>query len=283
MNETLYFYLPLVPLLAIELIINRRAEYVVYEKKETAATLFLIGLKIVPFFFVPQVISNQLFYYVNVFSCHPYIAGFYINNKLFNGVTLPFYLKFFCLFIFTDFAYYVWHRMNHKINILWASHFTHHSFKKMSLLAGLRTPYDLFTVFVLTSWIFFLPLLFGYTVYEVWTCICIQQAYGAITHTNLNVSYGFMEHVLVSPQHHRLHHCIRPQAKTVNFGSFFIIWDKIFGTFEKEISSQQYEYGVAGFHSGGDFFKINFSIYGSILKNIRNCKSFKDLFKALFF
>ncbi|MFX8976589.1 hypothetical protein ABTN19_19645, partial [Acinetobacter baumannii] len=46
---------------------------------------------------------------------------------------------------------------------------------------------------------------------------------------------------MVTPSHHRVHHGSNPKYLDKNMGMFLIIWDKMFGTFQKELSSQEYQ------------------------------------------
>ena len=41
---------------------------------------------------------------------------------------------------------------------------------------------------------------------------------------------GFLEHILVTPSHHRVHHAINKEYMDKNLSQIFIVWDKLFGT-----------------------------------------------------
>lgn len=52
---------------------------------------------------------------------------------------------------------------------------------------------------------------------------------------------GWLEFILVTPSHHRVHHGSNPKYLDRNMGMFLIIWDKLFGTFQKELTAKEYE------------------------------------------
>lgn len=52
---------------------------------------------------------------------------------------------------------------------------------------------------------------------------------------------GWLEYVLVTPSHHRVHHGSNAKYLDKNLGMFLIIWDKLFGTFQQELSAEKYQ------------------------------------------
>jgi len=45
----------------------------------------------------------------------------------------------------------------------------------------------------------------------------------------------------VTPSHHRVHHASNPKYLDKNMGMLLIIWDKLFGTFQKELPANDYQ------------------------------------------
>ena len=59
-----------------------------------------------------------------------------------------------------------------------------------------------------------------------------KEFYNYLLHSNLNWSLGWVgKYILISPTAHRIHHSISEKHFDKNFGTFFIWWDKIFGTY----------------------------------------------------
>lgn len=144
-----------------------------------------------------------------------------------------------CLFVFTDFIWYWYHRLGHEVNILWAAHVVHHQSEDFNYTVSARI-----TVFQsLARGVFWalLPLL-GFSQSATYVMLLIHGAYPFFTHTQIIGKLGILEYFLVTPSHHRVHHSSNPEYLDKNYGDVLIVWDKIFGTFQEE--KQQPIYGL---------------------------------------
>lgn len=54
----------------------------------------------------------------------------------------------------------------------------------------------------------------------------------------------WFEAVMNTPSHHRVHHATNPRYLDKNYAGIFIIWDKMFGTFEEERRDEKIKYGI---------------------------------------
>ena len=143
------------------------------------------------------------------------------------------------LFIGVDFFYYWFHRMSHQINALWAAHIVHHQSEEYNLTVALRQSW--FQGWF--SWIFYLPLaLIGFDPIIFLTLSSFNTLYQFWIHTRTIKSMGFLEHILNTPSHHRVHHGSNPKYIDKNHAGTLIIWDKLFGTFQKE--EEEVYYGI---------------------------------------
>ena len=141
------------------------------------------------------------------------------------------------LLIAEDFIYYWLHRIDHHCRLFWAVHVTHHSSEEFNLTVGFRS-----SVFQpLYRFIYFMPLaLLGFRGIDIFLMYSITQLYGILVHTQLVKKLGFLEYILVTPSHHRVHHASNHQYLDRNFGTVFIFWDKLFGTFTPEMEEVKY-------------------------------------------
>ena len=141
------------------------------------------------------------------------------------------------LLIAEDFIYYWLHRIDHHCRLFWAVHVTHHSSEEFNLTVGFRS-----SVFQpLYRFIYFMPLaLLGFRGIDIFLMYSITQLYGILVHTQLIKKLGFLEYILVTPSHHRVHHASNHQYLDRNFGTVFIFWDKLFGTFTPEMEEVKY-------------------------------------------
>ena len=140
-------------------------------------------------------------------------------------------LSFIVLFVAVDFIYYWVHRWSHEVNFLWAGHVVHHQSEEYNLSVALRQSW--FHKFF--TFIFYLPLaLFGFdTLSFVWAN-GLNLLYQFWIHTDVIKKMGPLEYVFNTPSHHRVHHGRNPEYIDKNHGGVFIIWDRLFGTFEEE-------------------------------------------------
>ena len=164
-------------------------------------------------------------------------------------------------FFAVDCAYYWFHRLSHEINFLWAAHVVHHQSEDYNLAVALRqsTFQPFFGSF------FYWPLaLIGFPPLVFLTCSSFNTLYQFWLHTQTIRTLGPLEEVLVTPSHHRVHHGRNPIYLDRNHGGTFIIWDRLFGTFERE--GEEVVYGIttpleswnpvwANFHYWVDLFR----------------------------
>jgi sterol desaturase/sphingolipid hydroxylase (fatty acid hydroxylase superfamily) len=80
--------------------------------------------------------------------------------------------------------------------------------------------------------------------WHIMVAYAIGQVYGTWVHTQTVKSMGFLEYILVTPSHHRVHHACNIKYLDKNMGMCLIIWDKIFGTFQKEDPNIPVKYGI---------------------------------------
>lgn len=168
-----------------------------------------------------------------------FYVGIYIliyQHRLFEFVHPLTY--WFLLFLLEDLLYYWLHRFDHEIRLFWAVHVTHHSSDNLNFTVGFRSsvfqPLYRFLYFIPLAWLGFKPLdiVFVYSATQIW---------GILVHTQLINKMGWLEHILVTPSHHRVHHASNPKYLDKNMGMFLIIWDKLFGTFQAELPAEEYQ------------------------------------------
>jgi sterol desaturase/sphingolipid hydroxylase (fatty acid hydroxylase superfamily) len=127
-----------------------------------------------------------------------------------------------------DFFYYVFHRISHKVSLLWALHSVHHQTHQLIPSLGLRSSTFDFAVI----WMITIPLvLIGFGSHYVITALFAHGLYQLFLHNEWKVSLGPFEWLLNTPSHHRLHHATNKEYIDKNFGSILIIWDRLFGTY----------------------------------------------------
>ena len=136
-------------------------------------------------------------------------------------------------FVLDDLKYYWVHRAGHRVRWFWAAHVNHHSSQHYNLSTALRQSWSgVFTLGVL----FALPLvLLGFHPAMIAICGGFNLIYQFWIHTEtIGRMPRWFEAVMNTPSHHRVHHATNPRYLDRNYAGVFIVWDKLFGTFEPE-------------------------------------------------
>jgi sterol desaturase/sphingolipid hydroxylase (fatty acid hydroxylase superfamily) len=187
---------------------------------------------------------------------------------------------YFLTFIGLDFAGYWSHRFEHEINIFWNRHIIHHSSEEFNLACALRQ-----NVSAIVSVFFFLliPLAVMGIPAKVIAIVAPIHLFAQFWyHTRLIDKMGFLEFIIVTPSHHRVHHAINDIYLDKNYGQIFIFWDKMFGTFQEELPEEKPVYGVKKQVNTWNPILINFQHLWQILKDAWYTHSLKDKFRVFF-
>jgi sterol desaturase/sphingolipid hydroxylase (fatty acid hydroxylase superfamily) len=196
--------------------------------------------------------------------------------------TIPFTWWSWLLILFIeDFAYYWNQRIGHRSRLFWASHIVHHSSEKYNLSTALRQTWTgSFYTFIFWLWIAFI----GFHPLMILTQMSISLIYQYWIHTELiHKMPRWFEAVFNTPSHHRVHHGSNPLYLDKNMAGIFIIWDKIFGTFQPEVKEEKVIYGLTANIDTFNPIKIAFNEWIAMLKDVFTSKtSISNKLKYLF-
>jgi alkylglycerol monooxygenase len=186
-------------------------------------------------------------------------------------------LTYVIAFIALDFAGYWVHRLDHEYNFFWNAHIIHHSSEDFNLACALRQSisvvFRLFTVFLLPAALLGVPTM---VIAVVAPLHLFAQFWYHTQHIN---KMGFLEKIIVTPSHHRVHHAINPEYLDKNYGQIFIIWDKLFGTYQEELADKPPVYGITRPVQTWNPIKINFMHLGLLIKDAWLTKNWNDKFR----
>jgi len=179
-------------------------------------------------------------------------------------------------FFAVDFLSYWYHRFSHRINILWAGHITHHSSELFNFSNGFRgSPFQ--GINRIAFWML-LPV-FGFDPLLLVISLKVSGLWDFLVHTTYIPKLGWLENILVTPSHHRVHHGKNDIYIDKNYGSALIIWDKIFGTFQEETEAVQY--GVKANYSDNNPVNAITYYYRYLWKGIKNTSGIINKIKLL--
>lgn len=146
-------------------------------------------------------------------------------------------------FVLDDLAYYWFHRTAHRVRWFWAAHVIHHSSQHYNLTTALRQTW---TGFFALSFLFRLPLfLIGFPPALIFFLAGLNLVYQYWIHTEaIDRMPRWFEAVMNTPSHHRVHHATNARYLDRNYAGVFIIWDKLFDSYEPETAEEDIRYGI---------------------------------------
>ena len=251
--------------IGVEIIMSHWQQKKFYSAKETFQNVLLTIINA-----SLDGLLRWLFYISILIFCYHH-SFFTIQNSI---------LYWFVLFILEDFFFYIEHRVDHFCRICWAVHITHHSSEEYNLTTGFRSS----VLQPVYRFIYFIPIaLAGFHPIDIVFMYSITQTYGILVHTQyIKKMPAWFEAVLVTPSHHRVHHASNLIYLDKNMGMCLIIWDKIFGTFQKELDEEPVKFGLTKpVKSGYRPFTTILHEWQDLYKDLKKQTSFTTKLKYL--
>jgi len=166
--------------------------------------------------------------------------------------------------------------MAHEISLFWGGHVVHHQSEDFNLSVALRQSSTSF----LWSFPFYIPLaLMGFSPVQLVFVGGFNLLYQFWIHTEHVEKLGWLEYILNTPSHHRVHHGRDPKYIDKNYAGVFIIWDRMFGTFKEE--EERPTYGITKPLNSWNPVYANVAHYVDLWKGVRQTRSLGDAMRML--
>lgn len=141
----------------------------------------------------------------------------------------PWLYGFSAMFL-VDGLYYVYHRLQHSVPLLWRIHALHHTDPAVNITTAKRThflerPLQFLLLVMPVLW------LLGYNERGVGLVAVAGPAILYFSHLDVRLSLGALTPVVVGPQYHRIHHALDAHEQGRNFAQAFPLFDKLGGTY----------------------------------------------------
>ena len=176
-----------------------------------------------------------------------------------------------------DLLYYVYHRMAHRVRLFWATHQAHHSSQYFNFATALRQKWNISGDVFLRA---LLPL-FGVPPWLVFLSFSINLIYQFWIHTErIDKLWRPIEFVFNTPSHHRVHHGMDQQYLDRNYGGIFILWDRLFGSFQAETTRPHY--GLTKQVDTFNIWKLQTWEYVAIARDVRHATRWRDRLGYIF-
>ncbi|MCK0137185.1 sterol desaturase family protein [Arenibacter sp. S6351L] len=181
-------------------------------------------------------------------------------------------------YIVWEFGHFLYHYWGHKVRLFWCLHSTHHAPEQMNLSVThahffLEAPYaDAIRTTVC--------ILLGVEPVLLFLIMFIDGTYGAFIHVGENMMkdgrMGFLNKIILTPSHHRVHHARNPLYMDTNFCNLLNIWDKVFGTYQDEQHDIEIEYGITRKMDSGNFLDVYFGEFVALFKDVAKAPGLKN-------
>lgn len=180
-------------------------------------------------------------------------------------------------FFAIDLARYWAHRISHEQRFWWASHITHHNSSKYNFSVSFRLGWTQHIKII-----FFMPvMLMGFHPFVFFICHQIAVLYQFWIHTEYITKLPKpIEFFFTTPSHHRVHHASDAHYLDKNYGSTFIIWDRIFGTFMPE--GERPTYGITKPVKSYNPVYLVFHEWADIVSDLKKARNFNETYRILF-
>jgi sterol desaturase/sphingolipid hydroxylase (fatty acid hydroxylase superfamily) len=240
----------------IEFIASRRENKEYYSRSETIGSI-LVGIGNV---IIGVLLKTALF-----------VVFVWVYNLLPWRMSLQWWTLIPC-YIFFDFCSYWTHNISHRNRFFWATHVVHHSSLNYNLTVSFRLSWVQYIKII-----FVLPVaLMGFHPVIIFFTSQIAVLFQFWVHTEyIRKLHPIIEYIFATPSNHRVHHGSQPKYINKNFGATFILWDRMFNTYQAE--EEQADYGITEKMSKkSNPLHINFHEYKNIFRDVRIAKNWRS-------
>jgi sterol desaturase/sphingolipid hydroxylase (fatty acid hydroxylase superfamily) len=233
-----------------------------------------------------KTVRTDVFFYLldalNLYKLITVILSFGIFNVLarliyeitnFNLISTidNYYMQFIILFIFSDLKNYFSHYIFHRFDPLWSLHEFHHSATQFCMLTRHRGH---FLESALKRMIDVIPFAIFGSIETYLIVMVLTEIHQLVLHSSITSRWGFIgKYIIVSPSAHRIHHSIEREHYGKNFGTTFIFWDRLFGTYYPHIDIKELGVKENPYNKDGvimDILKVMIKFFNSLKFGLKN-------------
>ena len=167
---------------------------------------------------------------------------------LLNLVRLPLAVELALSVLLLDYTLYLWHRLTHKLPLLWRFHQAHHADLDMDASTALRFhPGELL---LSVPWRAAQVRLLGISPLglSLWQTATLMEI--LFHHANLRLAFGLERRLcllVVTPRMHGIHHSILSKESDSNFSTIFTWPDRLHGTLRLNVPQEKLTIGLAAY------------------------------------
>jgi sterol desaturase/sphingolipid hydroxylase (fatty acid hydroxylase superfamily) len=246
----------------IEFFVSKHTHKEYYNKKETLGSI-LVGVGNVAIGFLLK--ASLFIVFVLVYNALPWRLS--LNWWTF----IPCYIVF-------DFCSYWTHNISHRLRFFWATHVVHHSASHYNLTVSFRLSWVQYIKII-----FILPVaLMGFHPVIIFLTSQLAVLFQFWVHTEyIGKLPRIIEYIFATPSNHRVHHGSQAKYINKNYAATFILWDRLFGTYQAE--EEPVIYGITkALPEKSNPLHINFHEYYDILRDLKVVANWKTKLFVIF-
>jgi sterol desaturase/sphingolipid hydroxylase (fatty acid hydroxylase superfamily) len=246
----------------IEFFVSKHTHKEYYNKKETLGSI-LVGVGNVAIGFLLK--ASLFIVFVLVYNALPWRLS--LNWWTF----IPCYIVF-------DFCSYWTHNISHRLRFFWATHVVHHSASHYNLTVSFRLSWVQYIKII-----FILPVaLMGFHPVIIFLTSQLAVLFQFWVHTEyIGRLPRIIEYIFATPSNHRVHHGSQAKYINKNYAATFILWDRLFGTYQAE--EEPVIYGITKtLPEKSNPLHINFHEYYDILRDLKVAANWKTKLFVIF-
>jgi sterol desaturase/sphingolipid hydroxylase (fatty acid hydroxylase superfamily) len=177
--------------------------------------------------------------------------------------------------VLDDFAYYWFHRISHECRFWWAAHVNHHSSQEYNLSTAIRQPWTGVLVGTWAPW--FVLAWIGFPVEMIFLQSGLNLLYQFWIHTEaIRRMPAWFEYLFNTPSNHRVHHASNPRYVDRNYAGIFMLWDRMFGTYARELDEDPPKYGLINNIQTFNPIRIAFHEWQTMFRDVARARSLRE-------
>jgi sterol desaturase/sphingolipid hydroxylase (fatty acid hydroxylase superfamily) len=177
-----------------------------------------------------------------------------------------------------EFAGWVSHFVSHRVRFLWCLHSPHHAPSELNMTVNWvhffgEFYYSAFSIAAILA-------LLGVNPYMLVGIVSIDSGWSVFVHVSeralKNGKLGILQHFLITPAHHRVHHAKNPLYIDTNFAFVLPLWDWIFGTLQPFKEDVKTDYGIMRDLDVTNFSDLYFGELLLLIRDVNNAEGIKN-------
>ena len=180
-------------------------------------------------------------------------------------------------YVVWEFGHFIYHFLGHKVRLFWCLHAKHHTPEDMNLSVSHAHFFleALYADLIRTT----VCILLGVHPALLFVIMFVDGTYGTFINAGENLikngRLGFLNKIILTPSHHRVHHARNPLYIDTNYCNLLNIWDRVFRTYQEEDHHIDIDYGVTREINSGSFIDVYFGEFITLFKDVKNAPGIK--------